>query len=285
MAAPSAAGPPIGESWRIPLEEGQAISAGWPEETGGRPRAVTWHWTATRTLDECNRLLGGAQAERKGLASAHYGVGRTLDEGIERYVGLDDRSWHAGKEQILRWDGRPMTRPAEKGSRTSIGIETVHFGYARRGWPSRDDWILAHSVDGSWAMRIAPWPEEQVELMAAVGREIVERWPHLGPRDHHGHHDLCPGYKVDPAGFPFARVLRRVYGDPTLPDPWTPSWSAAGRRRLLRQLGYAVSSSEAETWTDADRRALRRFQRDRGFVADGLWTTAMAWQAFDALDG
>ena len=274
----------LGQEWLIPLEEGQAVSRGWPEITGGRPLGVTWHWTATADLATCNRLLGGARAERKGQASAHFAVGRSFREGMEQYVSLEDRSWHAGRNQTLRWDARPLTSDHEKGSRVAVGVETVAFGYARPGLPAGPDWVPAYSVDGSWALRVQPWPPEQVEMMAEIGRQIVARWPHIGPRDHHGHHDLCPGYKVDVAGFPFAEVLRRIYGDPEIPDVWSATWTLEGRRRALRDLGYPPGEGRGP-WGPADDAALRRFQVDRGFEPDGLWTTAMAWQVHDAATG
>lgn len=90
------------DAFRIPLEEGQAVSPGWTAATGHRPVAVTWHWTATWDLAKCGRLLGGADALRRGLASAHYAVGRSFAEGVHRYVSLEDRSWHAGKNQTVR---------------------------------------------------------------------------------------------------------------------------------------------------------------------------------------
>ncbi|MEM1207115.1 MAG: N-acetylmuramoyl-L-alanine amidase [Acidobacteriota bacterium] len=274
------------DDWRLPIEPGQALDRGWTAANGQRPVAVTWHWTATATLAECNALLGGDDAAFKGRASAHYAVGRTFDEGIARYVDLGDRSWHAGKHQTLRFDGRPYAGPDDKGARTSIGVETVNLGYARDGVPAAEDWIRAHTVDGQRAMLVQPWTDEQVEMMIAVGREILARWPHLGPRCHHGHHDLCPGYKVDPAGFPFARVLRGIYGDPDLPDVWTRHWTDRGRRSSLRALGYdSAVAVDADAWFRADDLALRRFQRDQGMVPNGLFTTAVCWRIHDAADG
>ena len=195
----------------IPLEPGQAVDRGWPErpwveelraeESGAekswaapRPLAVTWHWTATWTLERCNQLLGGADAERRGQASAHYAVGRSFEEGVARYVSLDNRSWHAGFRQTLRFDGRPMTIQDEKGARTAIGVETVNIGYARHEAGEEEveagpDWIRADTVDGGQRLVVQPWSDEQIEMMIVVGREIVERWPEIGPRHHHGHHD------------------------------------------------------------------------------------------------
>ncbi len=227
------------DSWLIPVEPGQAVDAGWPAATGGRPHGVTWHWTATWDRAECDRLLGGRNAARRGQASAHYAVGRDGREGVARYVELDNRSWHAGKNQLLRWDGQAFGGDHDKGSRTTVGVETVNIGFAREGVPAGEGWIAADSADGRQRMLVQPWPEEQIAMMAEVGREIRERWPQIGPRDHHGHYDLCPTWKTDPAGFPFAELLRQLYQDPDLPDVWTPTATNSGRREWLRRLGYA----------------------------------------------
>ena len=259
------------------------MTPGWGPFTDFRPVGVTWHWTATWDLETCDRLLGGPEPERRGQASAHYGIGRSFTEGVSRYVCLEDRSWHAGKNQLLRWDGRAMTHADEKGARTTVGVETVNIGYARPGVDAAHDWIPAHDLEGHQLMRVQPWTEEQVAMMVAVGKEIVGRWSHIGPRDHHGHHDLCPGYKVDVAGFPFARVLRGIYDDPSLPDPWSGTWTAAGRRRALEKAGYGFSPRiHDEIWYRFDHLALRRFQRDHGLPSDGRWTTAVAWAVHDA---
>ena len=270
------------DDWLIPVEAGQAVDAGW-EPSGGAPLGVTWHWTATATLARCDELIGGADAERKGLASAHYGIGRSLDEGIHRYVSLGNRSWHAGKNQTLRWDGRPLASDDEKGARTCIGVETVNVGYGRREFPAEGDWIPAASVDGRRRMLVQPWTDEQVAMMIAVGREIVAHWPTIGPRDHHGHHDLCPGYKLDVAGFPFARVLRGIYRDESIPDVWSGVWTPRGRRQALRRLGCGPTpATDPDVWTRLDDLALRRFQTDHDHQPDGLWTTAVSWKVWEA---
>ena len=270
------------DDWLIPVEPGQAVDVGWAP-SGGAPVAVTWHWTATASLARCDELLGGIAAERKGQASAHYGVGRNQAEGIHRYVSLDNRSWHAGKNQTLRWDGRPMASSDQKGARTCIGVETVNVGYAREEFPAAGDWVPAASVDGRLRMLVQPWTDEQVEMMIAVGREIVARWPGIGPGEHHGHHDLCPGYKLDVAGFPFARVVRGIYRDDSIPDVWSDVWMPRGRRHALRRLGYGPTpAADPQVWTRFDDLALRRFQSDHGLQPDGLWTTAISWRVWEA---
>ena len=263
----------IDERALIPLEDGQAVSAGWPESIGGHPLGVTWHWTVTWDLELCRRLLGGRNAERKGEASAHYGIGRGFEEGVDRYVSLENRSWHAGKSQTLRWDGRPLTSPDYKGSRSTIGVETVNIGYATAGDMVGDDWIEAATPDGKH-IRVQPWTDEQVAMMVEVGREIVARWPHIGPDDHHGHHDLCPGYKVDVSGFPFARVLRGIYPDRIIDDVWTPTRTVVQRQAALAALGHDLGPTGADgQWGPRSLAALKRFQAEHGLVANGYWST------------
>jgi len=273
----------VDESCMIPLEDGQAVSAGWPESIGGHPLGVTWHWTVTWDLELCRRLLGGANAERKGEASAHYGIGRSFGEGVDRYVALENRSWHAGKSQTLRWDGRELTSPDYKGSRSTIGIETVSIGYATSPEMAGDDWIDAATPDGK-PIRVQPWTDEQVEMMVAIGHEIVARWPGIGPDDHHGHHDLCPGYKVDVSGFPFARVLRGIYPDREIVDHWTPTRTATQRQRALLALGLDLGPMGADGfWGWRSQAALKRFQAEHGLVSNGYWSTFVSRRLHQAL--
>lgn len=272
----------IDESCMIPLADGQAVSAGWPEAIGG-PLGVTWHWTVTWDLALCRRLLGGAKAERKGEASAHYAIGRSFGEGVDRYVSLENRSWHAGKAQTLRWDGRELGSPDYKGSRSTIGIETVSIGYATAPGMAEADWIGAATPDGK-PILVQPWTDEQVEMMIEVGREIVARWPGIGPDDHHGHHDICPGYKVDPSGFPFARVLRGIYPDHEIADHWTPTGMAIQRQRALAAMGLDLGPTGADgQWGKRSQAALKRFQSEHGLVPNGYWSTFVSRRLHAAL--
>ena len=273
----------LNEKALIPLEPGQAVNRGWIPKLGNRPLGVTWHWTVTRTLAHCRRILGGARAERKGEASAHYGVGRSFREGVDRYVSLENGSWHAGKGQTLRWDGAALTDPDYKGSRSTIGVETVSMGHATETVPAGPGWIEAAAPEG-WSMRVQPWTEEQVVMMVAVGREIVARWPHIRPEDHHGHHDLCPGYKADVSGFPFARVLRGIYDDLAIADVWTPFWTVRGRQRALLALGHDLGPAGVDgKWGPRSNAALRKLQRERGLVENGMWTTFVSRAVHEAL--
>ncbi len=265
----------------LPVAYGQAVDVGWPSSTGGKPRGITWHWTATATLTEARALIGGPNPKRKGEASAHYCVGRSAAEGIDRWVSLDNRSWHAGALQTLRWDGRVFSGPDDKGSRTCIGIETVNVGYAREGYPAQADWALAATPEGK-EYRIQPWTAEQIDMCIYVGRLTLARWPHITVRDHHGHHDLCPQYKEDVAAFPFARVLRGIYRDETIPDVWTSTWTLRDRQRTLIALGYDLGRTGADgLWGPRSASALKSFQSRVGLPANGLWTSFVSWKAYD----
>jgi N-acetyl-anhydromuramyl-L-alanine amidase AmpD len=270
----------------IPLEPGHSVNAGWTAATGFRPRGITWHWSACDTLEVCTRVLGGRTAERKGVASAHYGIGRTFEEGVHRYVSIENRSWHAGRYQTLQWDGKPLVSGAFKGTRTTIGIETISRGFWQKTKqepvPS-PDYKEAADTNSRFIMKIVPWTEPQLEMMIATGKEIVARWPNIEFRHHHGHHDLCPGYKQDVAGFPFARVLRGIYSNAEIPDVWTKLWQPIERQRALMTLGYLGANEDDGIWGRMSEAALRAFQRDQGMLQDGMWTTFVNWKVYDVM--
>lgn len=267
----------------IPLATSQSVNKGWTAATDNKPMGVTWHWTAVESLADTRRALGGANAANKGVSSAHYGVGRTFAEGVDRYVSLDNRSWHAGKNQTIRWDGKKALNDT-KGTRACIGVETCNVGYERQGFPAKADWIEAVNTDCKWVMKIQPWPDEQMTMMVAVGKEILARWPHIKPEHHHGHHDICPGYKQDVAGFPFAKLLRAIYDDPSISDIWSPLWTTLARQKVLVRLGYDLGPWGADgSWGDRSQRALEQFQAESGAVVTPHWTTFTCRDAEKAL--
>ncbi len=256
----------------VPLQPGHAVSRSWTSTTGHRPLGVTWHWTAIESLARTRSILGGNNTIASQV-SAHYGIGRTFVEGVDRYVSLENRSWHAGIGQKLRWDGRQSNNNT-KGARACIGIETCNVGYARPGHPAQPDWITAVDTNSSWVMRVQPWTEDQMAMMIAVGKEIIERWPHIPPEAHHGHNDICPGYKQDVAGFPFAKILREIYEDPSIRDIWSPLWTTVARQRVLIALGFDLGPTKDDgLWGTFSQRALDRFQQSVDAVRIPYWTT------------
>ena len=263
----------LDRSHLIPVEKGQAVSRMWTRATDFKPLGITWHWTATHDLKTATRILGGKNPLRKGKASAHFGLGKTKNEGIHQYVDLSNRSWHCGAGQSLEIDGRKLRSSSYKGSRVTIGIEVVHIGYARKGIPSKDDWISCLSQNGRQEMKIAPWPDEQIEMMIQLGKFIIEKYPHIKARHHHGHADLAPSRKIDVLGFPMARILRGIYEDDSIPDIWSPYWTAVARQKALIKAGYNLGSWGADgSWGRMSQGALEQFQQDNGLVVDGCWT-------------
>jgi N-acetyl-anhydromuramyl-L-alanine amidase AmpD len=277
----------LNDKYLIPIEKGQAVGKGWKSRSGYKPMGVTWHWTAGWDLERgCSKILGGANASRKGKASAHFGVGRSFDEGIDRYVTIENRSWHAGANQTLRWDGKPCVINGVRYSGASycIGIETVNVGYARKGVKAKEDWSECASANGT-EYKIQPWTEEQIEMMIALGKHIQEKWSHLTWEDHHDHQDLCAGYKTDSIGFPFARVLRGVYNDPSIPDVWSPFLTNEQRQQALIDLGYDLGKWGADgDWGRMSDSALRDFQELHGMVENGMWTTFVSKKVYTALE-
>ena len=164
----------------IPLEPGQSVNQGWTAVTGNRPLGITWHWAATDSLAVCNTVLGGPNAERRGVASAHYAIGRSFQEGVARYVSIENRSWHAGKNQTLQWDGKPLGDPQLKGTRTTIGIETISIGFWQGSSPP-EGYFEAGDTDGRHVLQVQPWTEAQIEMMIAIGKDVVRRWPNIIP--------------------------------------------------------------------------------------------------------
>jgi hypothetical protein len=249
---------------------------------------MTWHWTATYDLAECRALLGGAAALRKGCGSAHFAIGRSFSEGFDQYVSLDNRSWHAGLNQLVRWDGRPSDSHTTA-SRTAIGIEMVNIGHERSGVPASSDWIRVASVDSRTIHRVQPFTSEQIAMAIYIGKHIRERWPAIGPRDHHGHHDICPRYKLDVIGFPFAEVLRGIYDDQSIPDVWTPFCFPFMRKRALRlamptsDVGETSNDPYDEAWTEEDDSTLMKFQEQHGLAVTGSWNTFVGWTLFNVL--
>lgn len=127
-----------------------------------------------------------------------------------------------------------------------------------------------------------------MEMMVGLGRYLVEKFPNIMPRDHHDHEAICPGYKYDNAGFPFARLLRGIYRDPTIPDVWTPFFLTIGRQSALKMLGYNIGDGGAGgdgidgDWGRLSDGALRDFQLARGMVVNGQWTGFVSWAVYDA---
>ncbi|WLH77779.1 MULTISPECIES: N-acetylmuramoyl-L-alanine amidase [unclassified Pseudomonas] len=114
--------------------------------------------------------------------SAHYLV-PDPDEPSYRAAGYDElrafrlvdegkRAWHAG---VSHWGGQDNLNSR------AIGIELVNL--------ARDD---------AGVFTFPTYPEEQVEVLIALARDILARHPQIGPSDVLGHSDVAYWRKSDP---------------------------------------------------------------------------------------
>lgn len=116
-----------------------------------------------------------------GQVSAHYLVSDESPPRIHRLVPEERRAWHSGPSH---WRGHAMLNAS------SIGIEIVHPGF--RDTPEGREW--------------PPYPDEQVEAVVALVKDIVRRHG-IRPERIVGHSDVLPQHKQDPGpAFPWKRL-------------------------------------------------------------------------------
>ena len=119
---------------------------------------------------------------RQGKVSSHYLV---REDPVEVYRLVDESrlARHAGDSY---WDGYAMLNAG------SIGIEIVNPGY----------------TNTPQGRVYAPYPEEQIETVIALTRDIVQRH-RIAPERVLGHADIAPGRKQDPGPqFPWRRLAQ-----------------------------------------------------------------------------
>jgi AmpD protein len=124
-----------------------------------------------------------AFAELAGLeVSAHLLIDR--DGRVTQFVGFDRRAWHAGRSRFGE---------RENCNDFSVGIE----------------------LEGTDTL---PYADAQYDVLAAVTRVLLQRYPGLGADRIVGHSDIAPGRKTDPGpAFDWAR-LRHLLGRQAHPN-------------------------------------------------------------------
>ncbi|AZF22539.1 N-acetylmuramoyl-L-alanine amidase [Pseudomonas sp. R3-52-08] len=145
-------------------------------ERNGEPvRQVLLHYTAAPFVSSLRTLTQNG-------VSAHYLL-PDPDEPAYRAAGYDElrvfrlvpedkRAWHAGASH---WDGRDNLNSR------AIGIEIVNL--------ARDD---------KGVFTFPAYREQQVEVLITLVRDILERYPPIGPVDILGHSDVAYWRKSDP---------------------------------------------------------------------------------------
>ena len=199
---------------------------------------------------------------RGGQVSCHYLVSDESPARVYRLVPEDRRAWHAGLSQ---WRGHAQLNAS------SIGIEIVNPG----------------PLPGGQAQGFAPYPQQQMDVVEALVRDIVVRH---GIRPEHvvGHSDIAPLRKTDPGpAFPWRRlgqaglvvwpseedVARNLHAlGPQLP-------SVAWFQQHLLTVGYAVPThGQLDELTQACVRAFQMKYRPSRYDGQPDASTA-AWLA------
>lgn len=187
----------------------------------------------------------------------------------ERY-----RAWHAGESY---WGGRTSLNDQ------SIGIELVNRTYchgsaveAGNGIVEGADAPRPGTIDENTAIpdvgpsSICFYPDyaaSQIELLADLLDDILQRHPAIQPTQIVGHSDIAPGRKIDPGPrFPWQRLYRLGYGawydDDTVIRYWErfrlQPLPLRNVQRALRVYGYGIEvTGKLDTGT---RNVLRAFQ-------------------------
>jgi Negative regulator of beta-lactamase expression len=173
-------------------------------KNGCPPDMIILHYTGMADAGEALQRLCNPVAE----VSAHYFIfedGRVL-----QLVPEARRAWHAG---VSSWAGE-----TDINSR-SIGIEIANPGH-EGGLP--------------------PFPEQQINAVIALCRDIAERWK-IKPERILAHSDIAPGRKVDPGErFPWQKLHEHDVGH------WIPAVEAShGRSFSLGEEGISVEALQA----------------------------------------
>ncbi|MFQ3787041.1 N-acetylmuramoyl-L-alanine amidase [Halomonas sp. A29] len=164
-----------------------------------RVRHLVLHYT---DVDEAESLavLTGPHV------SAHYVLPLPAREQhgqplVYQLVDEERRAWHAGASA---WKGRTNIND------TSIGIEIVNLGPDR---PYAEvERLLEQSPEAMVEIGWAPYPDEQVEALIALSRDIIERHD-IHPTDVVAHSDIAPTRKVDPGPrFPWHELYQAGIG-------------------------------------------------------------------------
>lgn len=118
---------------------------------------------------------------------------------VYRLVEEDRRAWHAG---VSYWDGADVLND------TSIGIEIVNRSACVDSNPEAPE-----STPEDQHCTFLDFPEEQIDLVVRLVKDIAARNPDIDPVDVIGHGDIAPGRRVDPGPkFPWKRLYDEGVG-------------------------------------------------------------------------
>lgn len=221
---------PFQADCRLPARIRPAVNV--EARRGGPIDILLLHYTGLPSAEQSIGLLACAESR----VSCHYVI--DVDGTITQMVPECLRAWHAG---VSRWGSE-----TDINSR-SIGIEIQNTG---------------HPAEGG---RPPPFPDEQIQAVIALGRDIASRHA-IVPARVLAHSDVAPDRKIDPGeDFPWKRLADAGLGAWVAPEPLDPcdvEWDGgqiATAQSRLRDFGYGIEPTgelDAQTVT-----VLKAFQR------------------------
>ncbi len=211
-------------------------------EAGARPSMLILHYTGMPDAAAALAWLASPASQ----VSCHYFV---FEDGrVVQMVSEARRAWHAGRSS---WRG------LEDINSHSIGVEIANPGH-------------------QWGYR--PFPDVQLEAVAALGKDLVDRWGI--PRERVlAQSDVAPTRKEDPGElFGWRRLAEAGVGLHVEPAPIREGRALApgdrgqaveGLQSRLAAYGYAVEASG--TFDEVTAAVVRAFQRHfRQARVDGI---------------
>lgn len=179
--------------------------------------------------------------------SVHYLVPEPGDETYERERLLVYRLVHEPRR--ARHAGVSYWAASQSMNNSSIGIEIVNQSRCEDIDPE------AEPAPENQACTFLDFPEEQIELVIRLAKDILERNPDIEPIDVVGHGDIAPDRRLDPGPkFPWKRLYENGIGpwyDDDTVERYLATFGNAPPdllmlQRALAALGYRIEESGEE---------------------------------------
>ncbi|AOS98219.1 N-acetylmuramoyl-L-alanine amidase AmiD precursor [Microbulbifer aggregans] len=184
-----------------PRGNGYKIERVQSENASERVRFLVMHFT-TIDFDHSLRVLTQPSSAP---VSSHYLVPENNDPTyphddlrVYQLVDEDRRAWHAGP---ARWEDRYQINDQ------SIGIEIVNRAHCHPPVETSTEEI------GEEICFFPEFDPEQIDLVIALSKDILARYPDITPTRVIGHGDVVPQYKIDPGPrFPWQKLAEAGIG-------------------------------------------------------------------------